>query len=256
MHQLWKSFALVASVGLIGQPATAQTPPQTRCHIQVELTQAAETQLGGALYSGPTMTPEEIMSTMKNAHQVHHPQHDGTFSMAPNKMNHVEVVYSSACGTRVYVYNAFTMPINVDRFLAFVEFVPLDDDQFEVIRFLQPSEDGSYLGTDANPGVEPPFDIRLFMKFPESDQVELFTVKLQPARPQFVEGTGIVVEIDLAAGKLVINHTAIPGYMGAMTMPYAVSSPNVLDRMEPGMQIKFTIDREKNTIVKIDPIVG
>jgi protein SCO1/2 len=94
------------------------------------------------------------------------------------------------------------------------------------------------------------------MKFPESDQVELFTVKLQPARPQLVEGTGIVVEIDLAAGKLVIDHAAIPGYMGAMTMPYAVSSPNLLDRMEPGMQIEFTIDREKNTIVKIDPIVG
>lgn len=118
MYQLWKLFALVASVGFIGQPATAQTPPQTRCHIQVELTQTAETQLGGALYSGPKLTPKEIMATMKNAHQVHHPQHDGAFYMAPNKMNHVEVIYSNACGVRVYMYSAFTMPINVDRFLA------------------------------------------------------------------------------------------------------------------------------------------
>ncbi len=94
------------------------------------------------------------------------------------------------------------------------------------------------------------------MKFPESDRVELFTVKLQPARPRLVEGTGIVVEIDLAAGKLVIDHSAIPGYMGAMTMPYAVSSPNLLDRLEPDMQIEFIIDRETNIIVEIDPIVG
>jgi protein SCO1/2 len=94
------------------------------------------------------------------------------------------------------------------------------------------------------------------MKFPESDQVELFTVKLEPTRPQLVEGTGIIVEINWDTGKLVINHTAIPGYMGAMTMPYAVSSPNVLDHIEPGMQIKFIIDREKDIIVKIDPIVG
>ena len=256
MYQIWKLFAVAVSVGFIGQPATAQTPPPTKCPIQVELAQAAETQLGGARYSGPKLTPKEIMATMKSAHQVHHPQFDGTFSMAPNKMNHVEVIYSDACGVRVYIYNAFTRPIRVDRFLAFVEFVPLDDDQFEVIRFLQPSKDGSYLGTDADPGVEPPFDLDLFMKFPESDQVELFTVKLQPARSQFVEGTGIVIEIDLAAGKLMIDHAAIPGYMGAMTMPYPVSNPDVLDHIEPGMQIKFTIDREKNIIVKIDPIVG
>ena len=39
-------------------------------------------------------------------------------------------------------------------------------------------------------------------------------------------------------------------------MPYAISSPKVLDHIEPGMQIKFVIDREKDTIVKINPIVG
>jgi Cu/Ag efflux protein CusF len=256
IYQFWKLFALFVSVGFISQSATAETNRTMTCHIQVELTKTAEMQLGGGSYSGPKLTPEEIMATMKKAHQVHHPQHGGAFFMAPNKMNHVEVIYSNTCGARVYMYNAFTRPIRADRFMAFVEFVPLDDEQFEVIRFLQPSKDGTYLGTDLNHGVEPPFDIRLFMKFPESDQVELFTVKLEPERPQFVEGTGIVIEIDRHAGKLVINHTAIPGYMGAMTMPYAVSAPNVLDHVEPEMQIKFLIDREKDIIVKIDPIVG
>jgi Cu/Ag efflux protein CusF len=256
MYRFWKFIAVVSFVGYFGQPATAETHPSTMCHMQIELTQDAEMRLGGDSYSGPELSPEEIMATMKEAHQVHHPQRDGAFFMAPNKMNHVEVTYSDACGARVVVYNAFTMPISVKRFMAFVEFVPLDEDQFEVIRFLQPSKDGSYLGTGTNHGIEPPFDISLYMKFPESDQVELFTVKLKPARSQFVEGTGTIVEIDLAAGKLVIDHPAISGYMGAMTMPYAVSSPDLLHNLKPEMQIKFTIDRKEKIIVKIDPIVG
>jgi Cu/Ag efflux protein CusF len=227
-----------------------------KCGIQVELVERAETRLGGDLYSGPKLTPKEIMTTMMEAHQVHHPQQGGAFFMAPNKMNHVEVIYSKACGARVFLYNAFTEPISVNRLLAFVEFVPSDEDQVEVIRFLQPSKDGSYQVTGANHGVEPPFDITLFMKFPNSDQVEQFTVKLKPARNRFVEGTGKVIEIDRAAEKVVIDHQAISGYMGAMTMPYAVSDPSFLDRIEPGMDIKFMIDREKDIIVKIAPIVG
>ena len=176
--------------------------------------------------------------------------------LLPNKMNHVEAVYSKVCGLRVYKYNAYTVPIRANRFLAFVEFVPRDEDQIEVIRFLQPSKDGVYLETGVNHGVEPPFDINLFIKFPESDRVELFTVKLEQALNRLVEGTGKVIRIDRAAEKLVIDHEAIPGYMGAMTMPYAVSSPNMLDYVEPGMDIKFVIDRETGIIVKIDPFVG
>ncbi|MFQ5566875.1 MAG: copper-binding protein, partial [Paracoccaceae bacterium] len=144
----------------------------------------------------------------------------------------------------------------VDRFLAFLEFVPQDEDQFEVIRILQPSENGRYLVAGANHGIEGPFDISLFMKFPDSEEVEMFSVKLDQATSQFVEGTGKVIEIDRTAGRLVIDHQAIPGYMSAMTMSYSVSSPNLLDPIVPGMAIKFLIDRKINIIVKIDPTVG
>ena len=227
-----------------------------KCHVPVELSRDAELKLGGASYAGPAMTPKQIMTVMMKAHRVHHPQYGGAFFMAPNKMNHVEVVHSEACGTRVYTFNAYTEPVRADRFQAFVEFVPREDDQFEVIRFLRPSRNGDYLTTGANHGVEPPFDIRLHMRFPDSDVVELFTVKLAPERQQFVEGIGKVVRIDHAAGKLVIDHQAIPGYMGAMTMPYAVSGPELLDRAKPGMDIRFRIDKKKNVIVGIDPITG
>ena len=250
------AIALVAWTVRGLPPAAAQMGHPMKCHIPVELTDNAEKQLGGALYSGPKMTPKEIMAVMQKAHQVHHPQYGGAFFMAPNKMNHVEVVYSDACGVRVYLFNAYTKPIRADRNLAFVEFVPSDDNQFEVIRFLQPSKNGYYLVTSANHGVEPPFDIRLHMKFPGGDEVELFTVKLAPEQRHFVEGIGKVVKIDHSAGKLVIDHQAIPGYMGAMTMPYAVSSPHLLEQIKPGMDIKFRVDKKKNVIVGISPITG
>ena len=256
MNRFWKIFALAATLGPIGQLAAAEALHPMKCPIQVELTEAAERQLGGASYSGPKWTPKEIMTNMNKAHLVHHPQRGGAFFMAPNKMNHVEVIYSEACGLRAFLYNAYTESIRVNRFLAFVEFVPSDKDRIEAIRFLQPSENGDYLAAGTNHGVEPPFDINLFMKFPDNDRVELFTVKLKPALNRFVEGTGRVIEVDRAAAKLVIDHKAIPGFMGAMTMPYAVSSPDMLEHIEPGMDIEFTVDREKTIIVKIDPIVG
>lgn len=256
MNRFREIFALAAMVCLFNQPAAANAHNPMKCHIQLELTEAAERQLGGSLYSGPKLTSDEIMAGMKKAHQVHHPQKGGAFFMAPNKMNHVEVIYSEVCGVRVYIYNAYTVPIRVERFLAFMEFVPRDEDQLEVIRILQPSEHGGYLATGANHGAEAPFDIRLFMKFPDSDEVELFSVKLDQAASQLVEGTGKVIEIDRAAGRLVIDHQAIPGYMGAMTMPYPVSSPELLDGIAPGMVIKFLIDRKKNIIVNIDPTAG
>ena len=227
-----------------------------KCHIPVAFAESSETKLGGALYSGPKMAPDDIMTVMTDAHQVHHPQYGGAFFMAPNKLNHIEVVYSEACGARVYMFNAYTEPIRADRFMAFVEFVPKSEDQIEVIRFLEPSENGYYLMTGANHGLEPPFDIDLYMKFPDSDVVELFTVKLKPDQPNFAEGVGKVVEIDHSAARLVIDHEAIPGYMSAMKMPYSVSSPDLLDHVEPGMVIKFKIDRKNNTVVDIVPNDG
>jgi len=256
MNRFWTILPLVATVCLFNQPAPAQTHNPMKCHIMLELTEAAETQLGGAFYSGPKLTPAEIMTEMKKAHQVHHPQKGGAFFMAPNKMNHLEVIYSMACGLRVYMYNAYTVPIRADRFLAYLEFVPQDEDQLEVIRILQPSEHGEYLGTGANHGIEGPFDISLFMKFPGSDEVELFSVKLDQATDQLAEGSGKVIEVDRAAGKLVIDHQAIPGYMGAMTMPYAVTSPDMLEHIVPGMAIKFLIDRKSNVITKLIPTAG
>ncbi len=48
---------------------------------------------------------------------------------------------------------------------------------------------------------------------------------------------GTVVSVDKAQQHLVIDHKDIPGFMSAMTMPYPVADPHVLDQVGPGDQI-------------------
>ena len=45
---------------------------------------------------------------------------------------------------------------------------------------------------------------------------------------------GKVVSTDPASGVVVLNHEAIPGFMGAMTMPYQLKDPNVISALHPG----------------------
>jgi len=52
---------------------------------------------------------------------------------------------------------------------------------------------------------------------------------------------GKVVSIDINDGTATIDHQAIPGYMEAMTMPYAAENPSDLKKLEPGDEIKADI---------------
>jgi protein SCO1/2 len=44
---------------------------------------------------------------------------------------------------------------------------------------------------------------------------------------------GKVVSIDRSAKQVTIDHEDIPGFMGAMTMPYAVKDERALERLAP-----------------------
>ena len=57
------------------------------------------------------------------------------------------------------------------------------------------------------------------------------------------------------AGRLIVDHEAIPGFMAAMEMSYQVTPPSLLDALKPGDKIAFTIDAGKSAIVAIDVIV-
>ncbi len=55
---------------------------------------------------------------------------------------------------------------------------------------------------------------------------------------QEFEIVGKVVSVDKAGKRVVVNHEAIPGFMDAMTMPFALRDPFYLDIMEPGDELR------------------
>jgi protein SCO1 len=48
---------------------------------------------------------------------------------------------------------------------------------------------------------------------------------------------GKVISIDKSAKRLTVDHEAIPGFMGAMTMAYPVKDERLLDGVTPGDQV-------------------
>ncbi len=54
--------------------------------------------------------------------------------------------------------------------------------------------------------------------------------------------------------RLIVNHEEIKGFMAAMEMSYSVAPPTLLNSLNPGDKIGFTIDAGKSAIVAIDVI--
>jgi protein SCO1/2 len=52
---------------------------------------------------------------------------------------------------------------------------------------------------------------------------------------------GIVVSSDAKTGAVTLDTEAIPGYMGAMTMPYTLAQPNIATELHPGDTITATL---------------
>lgn len=166
------------------------------CEAAVDITEEAERQPGGALYKGmgghhhgehdhmdtDANMESDMKSDVAGAHMDHAARHGGAFYMAPDKVHHLELVYSKTCGVRLYLYNAFTKPIRVDRFRAFVKLVPGDDvEAFEAVRFLAPASGWTVLTSPVTIDFEPPFTVELTVKFPGIEQPELFTMKVPAA---------------------------------------------------------------------------
>ncbi len=71
---------------------------------------------------------------------------------------------------------------------------------------------------------------------------------------KIVTGEGKVVATVPSSGQLVVDHGEIKGFMGAMTMGYPVEPPSQLKGVEPGDEVRFTIDVPKKAIVKIEKL--
>jgi Cu/Ag efflux protein CusF len=68
-----------------------------------------------------------------------------------------------------------------------------------------------------------------------------------------VVGEGKVIAVVPNSSQIVVDHKAIKGFMDAMTMGYQVAPPSLLEGFKAGDEIRFTIDPNKNVIVKIEP---
>ena len=157
------------------------------CDLKIQLTKEAEMMEGGAHFKGTkgmkkakmAGMKKDKMAGMKGAHEVHEGQYGGTFFMAPNKTHHVEGVYSKECGFRLVIFNAMTQPISVNRFGAFVKYIPEDEDEPEAYRILSQSHDGSVLQASSNPEIKGKFDVELYVKFPDSDEPNMFNIRIK-----------------------------------------------------------------------------
>jgi protein SCO1/2 len=57
-----------------------------------------------------------------------------------------------------------------------------------------------------------------------------------------VEARGVVAAVDPALRQVVIDHQDIPGVMPAMSMSFDVGDPDLLDGLQPGQTIDFTLE--------------
>ena len=112
---------------------------------------------------------------MEMAHMDHESKLGGVFFMAPNKIHHLEATYSKECGFQLYLYNAFTKPINVNRFLAFLKVTgEIDGEEDKLTLFLEPNKSYTTMQNLLDVNLTGSFEIELHLKFPESEEVELF----------------------------------------------------------------------------------
>jgi len=76
----------------------------------------------------------------------------------------------------------------------------------------------------------------------------------QASAPQTVEGEGQVIATTPRSSQIVVDHEEIKGFMEAMTMGYRTDPPTLLEGLQPGDRIRFTIDVQQRAIVKIEKL--
>src|SRR5262249_33621767 len=75
-----------------------------------------------------------------------------------------------------------------------------------------------------------------------------------PREKKAVQGVGVVIATAPRAGRLIVNPEEIRNFMAAMEMSYPVASPSLLNGINPGDKISFTIAASQATITAIEVI--
>jgi protein SCO1/2 len=71
---------------------------------------------------------------------------------------------------------------------------------------------------------------------------------------QRFEGKGVVEAIDVSQSQVTLAHEDIEGFMNAMTMPFDVKNPSILEELEVGMEVTFSLVVEADGTFYIDRI--
>ena len=66
-----------------------------------------------------------------------------------------------------------------------------------------------------------------------------------------VEGEGTVIAVVPSSSQIVVDHKELKGFMEAMTMGYRVDPPSLLEGVNAGDTIRFTVDTQRKAIIKI-----
>ncbi len=76
-----------------------------------------------------------------------------------------------------------------------------------------------------------------------------------PGTARLFEGIGVVVAVDPRKNRLVLTHGEVKGFMAAMEeMSFLVTTATLLEGIEPGDKVRFTIDADKRAIVDVVPL--
>jgi Cu/Ag efflux protein CusF len=67
-----------------------------------------------------------------------------------------------------------------------------------------------------------------------------------------VVGEGKIIAVVPNNNQVVLEHGPIQNFMEAMTMGYSIEPPSLIEGLKAGDRVRFTIDVEKKTIVKIE----
>jgi Cu/Ag efflux protein CusF len=70
----------------------------------------------------------------------------------------------------------------------------------------------------------------------------------QAETPKLFQGVGKIIAIDAPSGFVTIRHEAIPGLMDAMEMQFEAKPAKLLEGLEPGDKVEFTLDGKTYTL--------
>jgi Cu/Ag efflux protein CusF len=67
-------------------------------------------------------------------------------------------------------------------------------------------------------------------------------------------GEGRVIAVVPASGEIVVAHGEIKGFMEPMTMGYQIDHPSLLEGVQAGDSVRFTIDTQQKAIVRLEKL--